>query len=536
MTEIENKIKDKLLNEEAAWVNVDSGALWSGIQSDLAAPGRKKAIWIAGALGILIASVAVWYALNQPAQGDAYATKQNNTDTSFKLVELGSSTQLVVAAVNTATEETVGDSNEELTTTNDINSTVQSGQIAQNAVAQTGKARSVEPREQLQNPEEVAELVSDESSKGTQSPVDELDVVDDTDESLQTAANEVDSQSISDAVLDDEATSETVQEASTTSVTISNPDQLVAHVIDEETSSMEEPTDSSASENRSVSSEELVSKEVETAVPDTSIVMTIGDPDKQEVVEIPVAEGLAPLAHSPLAGLEFGLYGGFNRTGIAYTYDADPNVAQFKNQSESGEWGSTFGLSIRKQIKNGWYAESGIEKNTSWTKFEYDSEYTVDAFFENELIEIVIDGSTGDTTDLIYGTAEGTIFHDRYVKDYTKVSMTTIPLMLGKTFDLNTIHIGISAGPVLNLVQSQEGRLFNRDSEIIAFDSAGADAPLDEVDLGARISGYVNYELSQSWSVVLTSSASQVRKKGDDDLTTSFRWWTAAIGLNYNFR
>jgi hypothetical protein len=533
MTEIENKIKEKLLNEEAAWVNVDSGALWSGIQGDLAAPRRKKGFWIAGALGILIASVAVWYALNQPAQGDAYATKQYNTDTSLKVVETSSSTQLVVAAVNATSEEPVVDPQANQLAANKMNSTVRTDQVAQIMAAQSEPASQVQPEEQLADPQGFAEVEDDEPTNETEIANDQAEI--DSQESVQTMPLDINDQAMAEVASDVEPVNEADQNTAPTPISGSNTENSTVEVVEEDPSSTEDVLESTLSEN-STELEELVSNEVEIASPDTSIVMTIGDPNIREGEEIPVVEGVAPLAYSPLKGLEFGVYGGFNRTGIAYTNDADPNVAQFKNQSERGEWGSTFGLSARKQIKNGWFAELGVEKSTSWTKFEYDAEYTVDAFFENELIEIVIDGSTGDTTDLVYGTAEGTIFHDRYVKDYTKVSMTSIPLMVGKTFDLNTIHVGISAGPVLNLVQSQEGLVFNLDSEIVRFDSAGENAPLDEVDLGARISGFVNYKLNQTWSIQLNSSASQVRKKDDDDLTTRFRWWTAAIGLNYNFR
>ncbi len=201
--------------------------------------------------------------------------------------------------------------------------------------------------------------------------------------------------------------------------------------------------------------------------------------------------------------LSLSLYFGLNNSRIRYSSTDLSQIADLKNNTEVGEFGSTSGIDIKLVKANRFLVNTGLEWSRTWTRFDYEENTTEKVLKENQLIKVVIDENTLDTIDKIYVDTLINVYRNRKIRHHNKSQFVSIPILFGVQHQINHWQLSLAMGLQFNFVEDQQGKSINELGEIYTYRSLMSDArslPYDKFSVGWRLKPSVSYCFNEKWA------------------------------------
>lgn len=475
MSGIENTISEKL--QDASWVQVDEAALWNGIEAQMAPSGKRGIFWIFGASGLVLAALITLLSW----QDGTMAGKLQ-----FHNPELFDHSARPVVSLMAVTESNVSaDSSLQESSTPKHN--VEEGRT------QTNSAKPQPQEMQISEVDVSHEATADKTT-------------------VSNANSSIGEKNSSITGTGSDASEQAIPEARTSSIVLTGK----------------------AKEESANMSTDLTSGRTTTLT--FMLRRPAHVPSQMATANLLGFKHLTGFTELPPTGslIHFDVFAGPNRSSISYS-SGDSHLEDLKNSTEDGEWGMSIGLMARREMSKGLFVGAGVEHSKIWTQFEYRNESTSTGVTENHPIQITIDGSSGDTLEVIYGDSPTTFYHTRHVRHYAEFNVISIPVVVGKRIEKDKFGLGIAAGPVFNMSYKQAGRAISSGEELFTFEDENDSAPINGFGIGARFQAQAEYNINDQWSAHFTPAYSISWKKVSDDLNARLSWLTLGAGIGFEF-
>ena len=198
---------------------------------------------------------------------------------------------------------------------------------------------------------------------------------------------------------------------------------------------------------------------------------------------------------------EAGIYGGMNSTFVKFNASSDATYANARDATESPVSGSTYGVQMGVSYK-GWRANTGIEFNNIWTKFDSEIKIDTTAFIPQALSLVVID-SIGNTINQISQDTTVNATTIRTIAHYNNFQMWSIPLEIGRYRAGRKWAYGFSAGTSFNFLTNQSGKILNTDNQLLGFDKNADNVLFQSFSMSLRANLMLGYKLRENVMVTV---------------------------------
>ena len=234
------------------------------------------------------------------------------------------------------------------------------------------------------------------------------------------------------------------------------------------------------------------------------------------------------------------LYSGVNRPLVSFSSDNASQIADLKNASEGGDWGSSAGFEIILVKDKRYLISTGLEWSNMWTKFDYEVNLTEQILKEDQLLKVELDAITLDTLNWFYGDALINQYTNGTIRNYNKTQLITIPLMVGAQHQFNSWELSLTMGVQLNMLRNQQGTSIDQFGELYTYHSQDSEEsllPLNKMNIGWRIKPSIYYSFNQNWSIGLSSHISMMNRKDLflSDIKSRYFIMQYNAGLSYSF-
>jgi hypothetical protein len=198
---------------------------------------------------------------------------------------------------------------------------------------------------------------------------------------------------------------------------------------------------------------------------------------------------------------QLGISSGLNTLKMNYLSDSSAAIAALKKETEKGQLGWQSSLHLTALQNDKWRFSTGLTYAQYFSKLDYKQEKTVQVLKKNQLLQVWINTSTGDTLQTRRGDTTVNALSTRQVVHHNSFQQLSIPLTFGIQNQLGNLAYGINAGAVLNFTLAQSGKLIDGKGELSLFSNGDALAPLRKSSIGAQISPFVGYAIAKKWSI-----------------------------------
>lgn len=202
------------------------------------------------------------------------------------------------------------------------------------------------------------------------------------------------------------------------------------------------------------------------------------------------------------------------------------------NPYQSADIGSTIGLSLNRRIGQHSAASVGVEWNNYWNHFDIERITTSIDSLPNQVVEYIINGVTGDTVEVVYGTAAVTTETTRRVVHHNRYRTIGIPVEFSREFNLGQLRAGLGIGAVIHLRQIATGRGLNAAGEIVSYVSF--DAPQNKVMVSPRLRPYLAYPINERLQLDVSASWGWQRQFSGE-VKSNMLFYNFQLGLTRNF-
>ena len=224
-------------------------------------------------------------------------------------------------------------------------------------------------------------------------------------------------------------------------------------------------------------------------------------------IEKPLLNGLSRTNNAPQKhktqniDWQLGISSGLNTMKMNYASDSSAAIATLKNQTEKGQlgWQSSAYLTVVRNDK--WRFSTGLAYQQYYSKLDYKQEKTIQVLKKNQLLQVWINTSTGDTLQTRRGDTMINALSTREVVHHNAFQQLSIPLTVGIQNHRGNWIYGIHTGVVLNITLAQSGKLIDDKGEFQVFSNGDALAPLRKSSMGAEVSPFVGYSFTPKWSI-----------------------------------
>lgn len=262
------------------------------------------------------------------------------------------------------------------------------------------------------------------------------------------------------------------------------------------------------------------------------------EPDSAAVVDAPVLKNEpAEIKTKKNIAWEISGWGGINVLNLNYQGKGTTDLAELKKQSETGELGTSFGLSASLLLKDRWLFGTGLAYHERWSKFEREQETSIQVVKENQLLQVWVDADTGDTLNRRFGDATVDAIATRNVVHYNQYQRFSIPIEFGVQKKTQKLVYGITAGGLLNFTIKQSGKTLDENGEIVEFDKDSATAPLKPFSLGFRLSPFLGYRVTERLTLKINPGWTFVPhgKFADTNIKLNTQQLNLNLGIGYGF-
>ena len=234
---------------------------------------------------------------------------------------------------------------------------------------------------------------------------------------------------------------------------------------------------------------------------------------------------------------ELSAWAGINTLQTKYNSTTLNDLASLKNKTDKSEIGSSFGLKTSLLWKKRYLISTGIEYHDMWSVFDVEISTPIQVLKENQLLNVWIEGTTGDTLHEEYGNILVNADSIHKVIHYNNYQRLSIPIELGVQHNTQKFVFGVSAGAILNFTRNQTGRTFNKNSEIVNFDKESTTRTLNPFSIGLRINPNIGYRIKNNWTIKFEPQWSWDSNSNFDgtDLKISTHQFNMNLGISYSF-
>lgn len=214
---------------------------------------------------------------------------------------------------------------------------------------------------------------------------------------------------------------------------------------------------------------------------------------------------------------------GFNTSQLQFGGNAPAGLAALRNRSTSAFIGTSYAAGLTAIRNNTWLLGTGLEWHKQWEKFDYRQEQDTQILKSNQLLQVWLNRSNGDTLKAIYGD---TLVHGlitREVVHYNQYEHLSIPLLLGWQKQVKNWRLATMAGPVLNVALRQTGKMLNDSSTIVSI----SQGPFAKIQAGISAGATLSYQLTGRWAIGLRPQWDWIlpaRNPGSDLNLQAHRW------------
>jgi hypothetical protein len=198
---------------------------------------------------------------------------------------------------------------------------------------------------------------------------------------------------------------------------------------------------------------------------------------------------------------QLGISSGFNTWKINYVSEANGAIAARKNETEKEQlgWNSSVYLTVLRNDK--WRFGSGLSYQQYFSTLDFKQEKEIQVVKKNQLLQVLINKTTGDTLKTRRGDTTVNALSTREVLHHNTFEQWRIPLTIGFQKRSGNWIYGINAGAVLNFTTRQSGKILDNTGEFQLFSNRDAIAPLRKSSIGTHISPFVGYAIAKKWSI-----------------------------------
>lgn len=236
--------------------------------------------------------------------------------------------------------------------------------------------------------------------------------------------------------------------------------------------------------------------------------------------------------------LEWNLTGftGINSLSLQSSSDTYIDYAIQKNQSYSSISSYTIGIQTNLLVKEKVIFNTGIEYHNLWLKLDYSSESNSQKLLEQQLTEIIINSTTGDTLNSYYEDVLANVVNKRTIVHYNNSKRLSIPIQVGLQGQNERLSYGIKAGASMNFNLQQNGRTFDNMESVINYTEASSFSPFNKVDIGFRLSPFIDFRFTDRIGIRIEPQWNISSKKIIDpfDLKTTAHILNLNLGMSIN--
>jgi hypothetical protein len=198
---------------------------------------------------------------------------------------------------------------------------------------------------------------------------------------------------------------------------------------------------------------------------------------------------------------QLGISLGLNTMKMNYASDSSAAIATLKNKTEKWQlgWNSSAHLTVLRNDK--WRFSTGLAYEQYFLKLNFKQEKAIQVLKENQLLQVWINTSTGDTLQTRRGDTMINALSIREVVHYNTFQQLSIPFAVGIQNHSGNWIYGINIGAVLNFTLGQSGKLIDDKGEFQLFSNGDSLAPLRKSRIGTQISPFVGYAITKKWSI-----------------------------------
>lgn len=206
--------------------------------------------------------------------------------------------------------------------------------------------------------------------------------------------------------------------------------------------------------------------------------------------------------------------------------------SETQDQFQTADLGFSVGVALNRRINTFSQISAGLEWHNYWSHFELERYTTSIDSLPNQIVEYIINGGTGDTVEVVYGTAAVTSVEHRRIIHHNRYSTLGIPFEYSAELNLGQLRAGLGIGAVIHVRTNSIGRGLNAAGEIITYTKE--DAPQAAISLSPRIRPYIAYPINERLQFDLSASMG-VQRQFATEVKSRMHFYHFRVGLTRHF-